>query len=245
MLLELVDPTRLSGLTFLVDDPTTTVGARRAPAGVARVHGEVEPIVALEPDLVIVAGFTAADVVVELLAAGLPVVRLDEHDSFEGIERDLEKLGRATGEQGRGQSMVADLRARLAAVAAEPAPIPAPRVLYWSHGSTAGQHTLLDECIRRAGGVNVAAEAGLQGRVPIGIEFALSTEPDIVIVSVTGQTTRSHAPELLSPKEHWQALAAYRRGNVFGIPSAWLSSVSQRAVLALEALASILHGRPS
>ena len=56
----LVDPARVVGVSAYVDDPATS-NCRDAFPTIARLRSDPETIIALEPDLVCVAGFTAAD----------------------------------------------------------------------------------------------------------------------------------------------------------------------------------------
>src|SRR5271166_4418885 len=59
ILLALVAPDRLAGLTYLIDGPTSTPSAPLAPRSAARATEEnPEEILALRPDLVVSAGYT-------------------------------------------------------------------------------------------------------------------------------------------------------------------------------------------
>ena len=57
-----------------------------------------------------------------------------------------------------------------------------PRVLYWAAGYTAGRGTTIDDIIREAGGVNVAAELGLEGSPEISPERVVAADPEIVLL---------------------------------------------------------------
>jgi iron complex transport system substrate-binding protein len=245
MLLDLVEPERLAGLTYLIDDPTTTPSAALAPAAAARVTEEnPEALLALEPDLVVCAGYTRAEPIVLLEAAGIPVLGTGSHATLDGVLGALTTLGDAVGEPDRAQALVASLRARMDAVARRfPRRAPAARVLVWEGGYTYGAETLADDIVRRAGGRNVAAEAGLQGPVALTEEAAPGLAPDVVIVPIEQTGVRMRAPELVGDAPVWSAVGAVRRGDVYGVPRAWIGSVSHHAVRALEAVADILDRR--
>jgi iron complex transport system substrate-binding protein len=244
ILLELVSPDRLVGLTYLVDDPATTPSAALAPATAARVTEEnPEGLLALQPDLVVSAGYTRAEPIVLLEAAGVPVVGTGAHATLDDVLDAVTALGDAAGEPDRARALVASLRARIDAVSARPRPAPSARVLLWDHGFTYGEGTLTDDVIRRAGGRDVASEAGMRGPVELGEEAAVSLAPDVVLVPIEDLTPRPHAPELLGDAPVWQAVEAVRRGEVYGVPRAWMGSVSHHVVRALETVASILDGR--
>jgi iron complex transport system substrate-binding protein len=118
-----------------------------------------------------------------------------------------------------------------------------PRVLVWEEGYTYGRQTMVDDVVRRGGGIDVAAEAGLLGAVPLTEEAALAFAPDVILVPVTSAAVLRRAPELLGDAPVWQAVAAVQRGEVYGVPRRWIGSVSLPAVDALEAVADILGAR--
>jgi iron complex transport system substrate-binding protein len=245
LLLELVPPERLAGLTYLVDDAATTPSAAVAPAGAARVTEEnPEALLALQPDLLVTAGYTRSEPIVLLEAAGVPVIGTGDHATLEDVLRAVAILGDAVGEPDRAEALASSLRARIAAVASRPRPAaPPPRVLFWDHGYTYGTGTLVDDVIGTAGGRDVASDAGLRGPVELGEEAAVALAPDVIIVPIEDRAPRWHAPELVGDAAAWRAVAAVRRGAVYGIPRAWIASVSHHVVRALEAIAGILDAR--
>ena len=243
ILLELVPPERLAGLTYLIDDPATTLSAALAPAAAARVTEEdPETLLALEPDLVVTAGYTRSEPIVLLEAAGVPVVGTGRHASFDDLLAAVTRLGDATGEVEKARALVSSLRERIAAVEARRAGAPRPRVLLWDHGFTAGEGTMAHDVMLRAGGENVAAAAGVRGYAPLTEEAAIALAPDLVIVPTDESAPRAHAPELVGDAPVWGAVLAVRRREVYGVPRAWITSVSHHAVRALEAVAAILEG---
>jgi ABC-type Fe3+-hydroxamate transport system substrate-binding protein len=104
-----------------------------------------------------------------------------------------------------------------------------------------GAETLVDDCIRRAGGLNVLSEAGLAGETTLAAETVLALDPDVILVSAPLERPRRGAPGLLGDVERWRTVKALRREAVHGVPSAWMGSVSLSALLALEATASLLR----
>ena len=241
ILLELVEPDRLAAVSYLIDDPLASPSAGRAPAQAVRLLGPAEPIAALDGDLVIVGGFASPELISLLGSAGAPVLGLVRYGSFSDIQHNIELLGRATGEETKAAALGAELQRRLLAVARLPKLAKPPRVLALASGFVFGAGTLVDDCIRRAGARNAAAEAGLTGEGALSIEVVLSSDPDLVVVSAPLGEPRWHAPELIEPGALWRELRAVRRGDVHALPAAWLGSISQHAVLALEALARLVR----
>ncbi|HSY40593.1 MAG TPA: hypothetical protein VLA79_13725, partial [Polyangia bacterium] len=61
ILAALVSPERLAAVSTFADDPAISSVAGFYPRALPRVRGEVEAILALEPDLICVAGYSDAD----------------------------------------------------------------------------------------------------------------------------------------------------------------------------------------
>jgi ABC-type Fe3+-hydroxamate transport system substrate-binding protein len=111
-------------------------------------------------------------------------------------------------------------------------------VLIWDGGFTYGRGTLEDEMVRLAGGENVAG--GLHGASALTEEAVVTLAPEVIIVPVPGAVIESDAPQLLGDDPIWRATDPLRRGDVHGVPRAWIGSVSLHAVRALEAIAALL-----
>jgi iron complex transport system substrate-binding protein len=246
MLLALVEPSRVAAVTFLVDDATTTELGGTVPAAIARVTEEPEHLLTLEPDLVLTAGFSRSESVRLLEAAGVPVVRIGRHESLADVLDAIAMLGRAVGEEARAATLVAALQTRIDRVVARAARRAgrAPRVLLWEGGCSYGQGTLQDELVRRAGGVNVVAEAGLRGPVTLTEEALLTLAPDVIVTTVDGAETRRNDAQLLGSSPVLAEVPAVRAGRVHALPRRLLGSVSQHAVAALEQLADVIAEAP-
>ncbi|HMJ15154.1 MAG TPA: ABC transporter substrate-binding protein [Polyangiaceae bacterium] len=241
ILLELVPQERLAGLTYLIDAPNISMSAGRASRGIPRVYGSAEQMLALEPDLVIVASYTQVSEVSPLLAAGVPSVRLQHFGRLTDIEHNVLLLGRAIGADESAARLVAEMRARIARVKRLPAVAPPPRVLLLDGLFTYGKNTLFDECVTLAGGKNVAAEAGFEGAGALGLEQALTFEPDVVIVTTGKRVSEAFVPQLLDESPIAPHVRTRWRRAVHGLPSSWTGSVSQHVLHTMEALARLIR----
>ena len=114
------------------------------------------------------------------------------------------------------------------------------RVLYLDLPNfTAGRDTLIDEMLIRAGGLNVAAAAGIAGAGQIAVESALALDAEAIVVA-TAPGGRPPLDELRATPL-WREMPAVRAGRVFSIPAALPGDVSQRAADAPAAIARQLH----
>jgi len=240
ILLDLVGPERLAGITYLASDASLSNIADRPE--LAQIPNVVQPnpgpeqIIAMEPDLVLVAAFTDAAVIEQLKQAGLPVFVMGFVSSVDSIKESILTIGELVGEPEKAQEMVDAMDARLdeittaiGGVEDEP-----PTVLYLSSdGWVAGAGTSLDDIIIRAGGVNAAAD--LVDWNQVSEEQIIQMNPDVVILSpfVTD--------EEFIDNPVFADLAAIQNGRVYVANDAHMSAASQYIVLGVEDMAQLLY----
>jgi iron complex transport system substrate-binding protein len=242
ILIDLVPPERLVGITKFVDDPGTSPASARAPKTAVRVTGEPEALLALRPDIMFASAYTRPEALSLMTGAGIPVIGSGAHATFDDVLGAVTMIGDAVGEPEKARAVVADARRRIEAVTSRP-PAPPVRALIWDGGFTYGRATLEDEILRLAGAVNVAKEAGLEGPTSLTEEAAVALDPEIILVPVESEEAATKNRDLLGGAPIWNAVGAARRGEVFGVPRKWLGCVSHHAVRALEAVAEILDRR--
>ena len=242
ILTALVEVHRLAGVTAFVDNPGISNIVGVVPPSVPRLYTNTETILALQPDLVLMAGFTRAETVKLLVAAGIPVVRFQTYDAFSDIVDNIRLLGSVLGAEEQATQLIAHMRHRVAAVEQRVVNQPRPRVYYYgSGGYTMGAETMIDDMITRAGGLNVAREINLTGPSRLQLEVTLSLAPEIIIMADWSDSPAQDAVQELQNNPAWHLVPAVQHGRVYAIRGAWLESVSQYAVNGLEAIARILH----
>ncbi len=126
MLLPMVAPERLVGLSALSRDPTYSNVVAEATRHPAPSIESAEDIVRLRPDLIFITTYSRAEVVQVLEATGAPVYRLANFDDIDGVMTNLRRIGAVVGEEAAAERMVADMERRLAAVAGASGRAPAP-----------------------------------------------------------------------------------------------------------------------
>jgi iron complex transport system substrate-binding protein len=242
ILTALVPPERLVAVTYLVDEPGLSDVAKLLPPGLPRIRAEAETILALRPDLVVLASYTRATAVRLLVSAGVPVMRFQWYRSFVDIMNSIRMLAAAVGADDNGARLVDDMRQRIAEVEGRTQGLARPRVLYYGGGGySTGEDTLIDAMITLAGGHNVARDVGLRGQGRLPLEVAVSLRPEVILISAWERRTGGNGAAAFLHHPVWADVPAVREGRVYGIKGAWLSSVSHYSVKALEAIARLLH----
>jgi len=147
-----------------------------------------EPILALEPDLIIAAADAGPVTVLDQLReAGVKVVSLPGKPSAAGVLDKIEAVAAALGDADAGKKLKDRVGAEMEAARIQAR----PRVLFLlSIGAgrpplVGGSETSADGIINMAGGINAAGE--IQGYKPLSPEAMIAIAPDVLLV-----TNRSH-----------------------------------------------------
>ncbi len=243
LLLSLIDPGRIIAVTHYAVDPRISNVPKRAKAipNLIRKAG-VEQAAALEPDLILVASYTSADVVKQLTEIGFPVVRLESFTSIDGIKENIRTVGQSVGASEKAEEVIAKMTHRLQNLAEQISDITnRPGVLSYSPGGwTAGSETSFHEMVVLAGGRNLAAEAGVKGHKKLSLETIVTLDPEIIILSAW-QPEASDFLETFRNRPALGRLSAIQNKRVYVLPEKYLTTVSQYIVDATVALARLIH----
>lgn len=234
-LLDCCEPERVAAFSAFTTGPEAfRLGAR------PRVRGldDLEAVLALRPDLVLVAEVgAAAERVARLRAAGVAVFALEPMTGLAAYCRDLERVAAVLGAPERGRSAAAAHRRRLAAVAAGlPAGAERPRAIYLApiagmlFGGTTG--TSYHEVLV-AGGCLDAAAGRFSGWPQYTVEQVLALRPRVVV-------TKSGCAAELARLPGLAALSA-EGVRTIEIDGAVLEHPGPPVVAAAEALFAAVH----
>ena len=240
ILLDLV-PERMWSVSYLSLDPRLSHVADAAAKVPHQVKADSEQILALNPDLVVLGRISPAAVFSPIEESGVKVFRFTEYQSIEGVEKTIQELGLAVGEEGRATQLIETMRQRLLDVARKVESLPRPGVLYYNLGGfTGGQGTLVDSIIRGAGGDNLATGVGISGSKKLSMEYLLVMDPDVIVVMSPSRWYPKAEDEFLSHPAV-RGLRAFREGKIFTLASRYLYAPSHHVVEAVEELARFIH----
>ncbi|MDF1818737.1 MAG: ABC transporter substrate-binding protein [Immundisolibacteraceae bacterium] len=146
-----------------------------------------EPILALNPDLVLLAADAGPPAVIEQLSdAGVNIVVVPEGPSLPGVLKKIDAVAPALGDAARGKVLRAKLAADFKALDELPRLTTPPRVLFLLSVGTgslmaAGDGTSADGIIKLAGGSNAITD--FNGYKPLSPEAAINAAPDVILVT--------------------------------------------------------------
>jgi iron complex transport system substrate-binding protein len=210
---------------------------------------EAEPVLALEPDLVVVDPYQSRDTTARLAESGVGVWTLPEVRTWPDARAAWLAVGERIGASERAAELVRAYDERVAALARGASARANVRAMCYSNfgsqGWTAGAKTTLDEVMRLAGVRNAVAERGREGHLTIAFEELLQLDPDVVIVSAPLSSPAGAAGDrggaseaLLLAEPTLRSLRAVAERRIVVVP-AWLYATgSQEMVRAAEELAA-------
>lgn len=206
-----------------------------------------EGILAMEPTVVIGdAGAGPPEVLEQVRAAGVPAVILPADETIAGPPALIRAVGQALGVPEEAAAIASDVEATLAEVEAKVADVEeAPRVafLYIRGQGTqmmAGTNTTADSVITAAGGVNAAADSGVEGFFPITPEALVEAAPDVILVMQGGLASVGGVDGLLQIPGIAQTPAG-ENSRVVAFEDLYLLGFGPRIGDAIHDLALALH----
>jgi iron complex transport system substrate-binding protein len=214
-------------------------------ASIGATYGELntEAIIALEPDLILVAEITPIEQIEALTALGLAVFQVPNPMSFEDLFINLETIGMIAGHQQTAAELIDALAARVEAVGVAVADAPTVRVFYEVDGTdptapwTTGADTFQQVLIEMVKGENTAAD--LEGWGSMNLEQIVERDPEVIIYGEGPWVPTTS--ESLAQRSGWGAISAVLDGRVHGVDTNWIDRPGPRLVDALERFAQVIH----
>lgn len=194
----------------------------------------VEAIAGYEPDLVVLS-YDPGDVVESLELLEVPAILLDAPADFDGIYRQIEVLGAATGNVGRAAEVVGQMQTDIDQIVAD-LPEHAEGLTYFHELDdtyyTVTSETFIGEVYALLGLENIADEAeaaGSAGGYPqLSAEFIIESDPDLIYLA--DATCCDQSPETVASRPGWEGLSAVTNDAVFVIDDSVASRWSPRIV---------------
>ena len=181
LVLALADPDQIAGLSPYAADPTVSVMVDRA-RGYRRLDWQAESTIALGPDLVLI-GDTDRPITKHVLRAqGLRLHEITLISDLTVARRQIEEVAAVLGHPERGATLIGEIEAPRARLAAAPRPPFSTALLVNRGGYTAGVRSLAAVLLEEAGlKAPPGAPPGYGGYVPL--ERLLALHPDVIVLN--------------------------------------------------------------
>ena len=197
---------------------------------------DIEKIVALTPDLILVAYGTTMDVINNLIGLGLTVFGIKTTD-LDDVLNDIRTIGEITDKEVEAQALTSEMESRIQAVTNQTEELEErPRVFYivWHDPLwTAGSETFIHELIEKGGGVNICQN--ITGYTTISIEEVVARNPEVIITSEWSfEWARNETGPLASTN-------ASQSGRIYTCDDNLVQRPGPRLVEGLEWFAYLIH----
>jgi iron complex transport system substrate-binding protein len=217
--------------------------ARQRPKVGGFTTFRVDRIRALAPDLVLASSDLQADVVRDLVRAGVPVLALNQRSLAEVFQAIL-VVGGALGCPAEARGLVTDMQDELRQIREFSSVWPdRPRVYFeeWDEPLIAGIRWV-SELIEVAGGQDVFPELRerpeARSRIVDPAEVA-RRDPQVIVASWCGKRVDLEA---IRRRTGWEAVEAVRTGHLYALPSDDILAPGPSLLVGLRALHEIVQG---
>jgi iron complex transport system substrate-binding protein len=208
----------------------------------AYITPNVEAIVAKRPDVVIGVPPNNPEAITALQRLGIRtiVVRVE---TIAEIEAAIRTIAHEAGREREGEKLLTDMQQRMAAVRARLTGAPQRRVLMVV-GQTpliaVGSGIFLDELIRQAQGINIAANAK-QPWPQLSLEVVIASQPEVIIDGSMGSEEKLDADQRLGIWRNFPTLPAVRDGRLYSRLSYAILRPGPRLPEAFAEIARLIH----
>jgi iron complex transport system substrate-binding protein len=208
----------------------------------AYITPNVEAIVAKRPDVVIGVPPNNPEAIMALQRLGLRVIVV-RVETIAEIEAAIRTVAQEAGREAAGERLLADMQQRMADVRQRLAGAPQRRVLMVV-GQTpliaVGSGIFLDELIRQAQGINIAASAR-QPWPHLSLEVVVASQPEVIIDGSMGSEEKQDSDQRLGIWRNFPTLPAVRDGRLYGRLSYAILRPGPRLPEAFEEIARLIH----
>lgn len=225
---------QIVGVTDFCDYPD----AAKSKAKVGYSNPSTEALIALRPELVLTPrDFLRPDLQAKLDQLKIPLFVLDAH-TVEDILLHIQMLGKMFEKTSVASDVTQKMRQRITDIRRKVDPLPPRRVLYVLNSQpliAVGPGSFIHPMIGLAGGVNIAAQAGV-AYPKLSMEAVLKEDPEVLIFP-SETVPRSEQQQW----KRWDSLSAVKQQRFHEVSSSLLNRPGPRIIEGLEQLARAIH----
>ena len=246
MLLGLVPENRIAGLSGKINEDKEISNVVDKAKKFTKVEGNEEVLMSLEPDLIIVADWLSKRITDIGAITGAKVYFYKTPNSYEEQKKLIRDLANLVEEKENGEKLIKNMDDRLKALQNKIAKNykgAKPRILmYTSFGTTSGKNTTFNDMVKLINGVNVVAEAGIDGFKDISKEKVIELNPDIIIVPIAKKYDNvNKISKLFFEDPSFKNVKAIKNKKVYFIQYKDITPTSQYMINSIEELAKVVY----
>lgn len=213
---------------------------------VAGLDINIEKILSLEPNLVLAHESTAVSLetgLQQLRDSGIAILIVNDAQNIEDVYKSFFMIGKATGEEEKAETIVADMKAKIAEIESKAKGIkaedqktvfvevsPAPEIF------SVGVNTFMNEMLQIIHAKNVVTD---EGWIKMDPEAVIERNPD-VIITTHGYYTGDPISNVVN-RDGWQDITAVKNEQVVDVHSDLVTRTGPRIVQGVEELAKAIY----
>ena len=246
MLLGLVPENRIAGLSGKINEDKEISNVVDKAKKFPKIEGNEEVLMSLEPDLIIVADWLSKRITDIGAITGAKVYFYKTPNSYEEQKKLIRDLANLVEEKENGEKLIKNMDDRLKALQNKITKNykgAKPRILiYTSFGTTSGKNTTFSDMVKLINGVNVVAEAGIDGFKDISKEKVIELNPDIIIVPIAKKYDNvNKISKLFFEDPSFRNVKAIKNKKVYFIQYKDITPTSQYMINSIEELAKVVY----
>ena len=246
MLLGLVPENRIAGLSGKINEDKEISNVVDKAKKFPKIEGNEEVLMSLEPDLIIVADWLSKRITDIGAITGAKVYFYKTPNSYEEQKKLIRDLANLVEEKENGEKLIKNMDDRLKALQNKIVKNykgAKPRILmYTSFGTTSGKNTTFNDMVKLINGVNVVAEAGIDGFKDISKEKVIELNPDIIIVPIAKKYDNiNKISKLFFEDPSFKNVKAIKNKKVYFIQYKDITPTSQYMINSIEELAKVVY----
>jgi iron complex transport system substrate-binding protein len=192
---------------------------REKPRVSAFISADIPKILKLEPDIVLAFSDLQADIVAELVRAGVTIHVFNQRD-VAGILAMIRTLGALVGATGRAEALATGFEKRLEGIASVARPSAKPKVYFeeWDDPMISGIGWV-SELIEIAGGEDILPDLRFRQSAKdriISADQVRAASPDVILASWCGKKV---VPDRIRQRAGWSEIPAVRNDRIVEIKS--------------------------
>ncbi len=223
---------KVVAVSSLVDDARYSPVAGTWPAGLPRVSGSSETLIALRPTVVFMAEWSDATGRALLEQSAIDVVVLSGYGGFEDYRTRVRTIAKTAGASEHGEALVSEFDAALQDVTSTVGE--GLRVVSYASGNVAAAGTTFADEAEAAGFTNLPSAEGMKGHVEVGLEQLVAWAPDVLVVPCEEDCARTEREFASQPGI--AATPAAQNDRIIAIDAALLFATGPRMLEVTRAL---------
>lgn len=246
MILSLVNSDRIVGLSGKInEDPEISYVVEEAKK-FPKVESNIEKMIELDPDLVITADWMKKEILMQIEETGANVYTYKTPKTFEEQKQLIKELANIVDERENGEKIVNNMEQRLRVIqnkieknyCGEKLKI----MFYTPFETTSGKNTTFDDMVKLIGGINIAAENGIENSEKINKEKVIELDPDIIIIPIWDKYTDGERfLDFFINDISFQDLKAVKSKRVIPVKYKVTAPTSQYMIDGIEVLAKKIY----